>query len=98
MAELTIGEGIRELRKRAALTQYDLAVAAEVSVHTIRQLEQGRRQTASIATLVRLARALGVDLAELLGRPSAARLLVSPGCRWWLSGTHWRGLMTCSVS
>ena len=71
MDESTIGERIRELRQ-GIFTQHDLAVAADVSVHTIRQLEQGRRQTASIATLARLARALGVDVGELLGRPPTA--------------------------
>ena len=34
----------------------------------IRKLEQGRRQTASIGTLQRIARVLDVDVAELLGR------------------------------
>jgi transcriptional regulator with XRE-family HTH domain len=68
--EPTIGGRIRELRG-GIFTQHDLAAAADVSVHTIRQLEQGRRQTASIATLARLARALGVDVGELLGRPPA---------------------------
>ncbi|HKR52206.1 MAG TPA: helix-turn-helix domain-containing protein [Pseudonocardiaceae bacterium] len=53
MADSTIGERIRELRQ-GIFTQHDLAVAADVSVHTIRQLEQGRRYTASIAMLARL--------------------------------------------
>ncbi|MGH3790086.1 MAG: helix-turn-helix domain-containing protein [Pseudonocardiaceae bacterium] len=69
MAE--IGERIRELR-RGTFTQNDLAAAADVSVDVIRKLEQGRRHTASIATLARLARALGVDLAELLAPPRPA--------------------------
>ncbi|MGH3799569.1 MAG: helix-turn-helix domain-containing protein [Pseudonocardiaceae bacterium] len=66
MAEPTIGERLRELR-RPAFTQHDLAAAADVSVDVIRKLEQGRRHTASLATLARLARLLGVDLAQLLG-------------------------------
>jgi transcriptional regulator with XRE-family HTH domain len=52
MAELTIGERIRELR-RGIFTQHDLAAAADVSVDVIRKLEQGRRLTASIGTLQR---------------------------------------------
>ncbi len=63
---MTIGERIRTLRK-PTFTQHDLAAAADVSVDVIRKLEQGRRHTASIATLARIARVLGVDLAELLG-------------------------------
>lgn len=66
MTEPTIGERIRTLR-RPTFTQTDLAAAADVSVDVIRKLEQGRRHTASIATLARIARALDVDVAELLG-------------------------------
>ncbi|MGH3872323.1 MAG: helix-turn-helix domain-containing protein [Pseudonocardiaceae bacterium] len=54
MTELTIGDRIRELR-RGIFTQNDLAAAADVSVDVIRKLEQGRRHTASIATLARIA-------------------------------------------
>ncbi len=75
MTELTIGERIRELR-RGTFTQHDLAAAADVSVDVIRKLEQGRRHTASIATLARIARVLGVDVAELLG-PSRPVLAAS---------------------
>jgi transcriptional regulator with XRE-family HTH domain len=66
MAEPTIGERIRALRK-PTYTQDDLAAAAEISVDVIRKLEQGRRHTASIGTLQRIARALDVDIAALLG-------------------------------
>jgi transcriptional regulator with XRE-family HTH domain len=69
MAEPMIGERIRELR-RPTYTQHDLAAAADVSVEVIRKLEQGRRHTASIATLARIARVLGVGLADLLAGPS----------------------------
>ncbi|MGH3914887.1 MAG: helix-turn-helix domain-containing protein [Pseudonocardiaceae bacterium] len=75
MAEPTIGERIRELR-HPRYTQVDLAVAADVSVDVIRKLEQGRRHTASIVTLARIARALGVDLSDLL-RPSLPVLAAS---------------------
>ncbi|MGH4021504.1 MAG: helix-turn-helix domain-containing protein [Pseudonocardiaceae bacterium] len=62
-----IGERIRELR-RGVYSQVDLATAADVSVDVIRKLEQGRRQTASIGTLQRIARVLDVDIVDLLGR------------------------------
>ncbi|MGH3770044.1 MAG: helix-turn-helix domain-containing protein [Pseudonocardiaceae bacterium] len=62
----TIGSRICELR-RGAYTQTELAVEAGVSVDVIRKLEQGRRQTASIPTLHRIARVLGVDIGDLLG-------------------------------
>ena len=67
VAEPTIGERIRELRD-PRYTQVDLAVAADVSVDVIRKLEQGRRLTASIGTLQRIARVLDVDVGELMGR------------------------------
>lgn len=73
-AESTIGERIRRLRHDVVMTQDDLAAAADVSTDLIRKLEQGRRQTASIASLSRIARALGVDLGVLLGpaRPAGS--------------------------
>jgi transcriptional regulator with XRE-family HTH domain len=79
MVESMIGERLRELR-RGIFTQHDLAAAADVSVDVIRKLEQGRRHTASIATLARIARALGVDIAELLGRPRVAPVAGEPPC------------------
>jgi transcriptional regulator with XRE-family HTH domain len=74
MGALTIGDRLRELRKSAALTQNDLAAAADVSVEVIRKLEQNRRLTASIGTLTRIARVLGVNVDELLrtSRPASA--------------------------
>jgi transcriptional regulator with XRE-family HTH domain len=72
MTEPTIGDRIRELRK-PIYTQDDLAVAADVSVDVIRKLEQSRRLTISIPTLARIARALNIDIAALLG-PSCPAL------------------------
>ncbi|MCA1675435.1 MAG: helix-turn-helix domain-containing protein [Actinobacteria bacterium] len=73
--EWGIGERIRRLRKAALMTQDDLAAAAGVSTDLIRKLEQGQRHTCSITSLHRIARALDVDLGELLSRenmPDAA--------------------------
>lgn len=64
-----IGERIRALRN-GWRTQDGLAAAAGVSTDLIRKLEQGRRHTASIPSLHRIARALDVDLGDLLGRGS----------------------------
>lgn len=66
--EPTIGARIRQLRA-GVLTQQELATAADVSVDLVRKLEQGRRHTASIGSLHRIARALDVDTAELLAKP-----------------------------
>lgn len=71
----TIGERIKRLRNDVVMTQDDLAAGAGVSTDLIRKLEQGRRHTASIGNLHRIAVALDVDLGELLGRdkmPDAA--------------------------
>jgi transcriptional regulator with XRE-family HTH domain len=74
-AAFAIGERIKRLRHDALMTQDDLAAAAGVSTDLIRKLEQGRRLTASIGSLHRIAAALDVDLGELLSRenmPDAA--------------------------
>jgi transcriptional regulator with XRE-family HTH domain len=66
----SIGGRIRRLRNDALMTQDDLAAAAGVSTDLIHKLEQGRRHTASIGSLHRIAAALDVELGELLGRKS----------------------------
>ncbi len=63
----TIGERIRELRGKL-YTQQQLADRSGVHVDVVRKLEQGSRLTASVASLHRIARALDVTLADLLGR------------------------------
>ncbi|MBV9139657.1 MAG: helix-turn-helix transcriptional regulator [Pseudonocardiales bacterium] len=70
--ELTLGERIRRLRNEAVMTQDDLAATANVSTDLIRKLEQGQRQTASLASLSRIAAALNVDLGVLLGPTRSA--------------------------
>lgn len=67
---ITIGERIKSLRGKI-FTQQQLADAAHVSVDLIRKLEQGRRHTASVGNLHRIARALDVDLAVLLSKPAS---------------------------
>lgn len=64
----TLGERIRELRGNGRVhTQRELAERAEVSVDLIRKLEQGQKHTARVTSLHRIARALDVTLADLLG-------------------------------
>ncbi|NSC22824.1 helix-turn-helix transcriptional regulator [Streptomyces albus subsp. chlorinus] len=67
--ETSIGDRIGRLRTRRGLTQERLAELADVCVDTVRKLEQNRRQTARMATLNRLARALDVDVSVLVGSP-----------------------------
>lgn len=65
--DATIGDRIRRFRGKL-MTQQELATAADVSVDVIRKLEQGRRLTASIGTLHKIARALDVDTSALLAK------------------------------
>ncbi|MFX0574194.1 helix-turn-helix domain-containing protein [Nocardia nepalensis] len=67
MDDSSIGVRIRLFRGKA-LTQRQLADQAGVSVDLVRKLEQGGRQTASIASLQKLALALDVDIADLVGK------------------------------
>ncbi|MGX7672185.1 helix-turn-helix transcriptional regulator [Plantactinospora sp. DSM 117369] len=79
--QTTIGEHLARIRRRAELTQEQLAEASSVSVETIRALEQGKRASARMATLARLARALGVPTSALLGSAARAAALREPGAR-----------------
>ncbi|WP_418960469.1 helix-turn-helix domain-containing protein [Streptomyces tritici] len=65
-AELTdeLGTLLRRLRKRARLTQEQLAERSTVSVRTIRRLETGKSADHRMTTLHLLADALGVDAEE----------------------------------
>jgi DNA-binding Xre family transcriptional regulator/tetratricopeptide (TPR) repeat protein len=57
-----------QLRRLRGLTQEELADRANVSRDLVAKLEQGRRQTARISSLVSFARALDVELSELVER------------------------------
>ncbi|WP_280317326.1 helix-turn-helix domain-containing protein [Nocardia wallacei] len=65
--EETIGDRIRRFRGRA-MTQGQLAEQSGVSVSLIRALERNARTGASIASLQKLAKALDVDIADLVGK------------------------------
>lgn len=66
-AELTTGERLKFLR--GEVTQNELAEMTGLSVWTIRNIEQDRPgRSATIATLLSLARALGTDVAVLTGQ------------------------------
>ena len=67
MAVSKLGVKIRRLRTQAGLSQTALAKRAKVTQGFISQLEVGLRQDAQARVMVRLAKALGVPLGELLG-------------------------------
>ncbi|MGP4113324.1 helix-turn-helix domain-containing protein [Streptomyces sp. 4N509B] len=61
-----IGDRLREARKRAGLTQHELARASGVSLSLIRKLEQGDRRDTRLETLHRLAVALETTTTALI--------------------------------
>ncbi|MGQ4598084.1 helix-turn-helix domain-containing protein [Nocardia sp. R6R-6] len=67
MDDEIIGARIRRFRGKR-LTQKQLAEHAEVSHDLIKKLERGARQGASIASLQKIARALDIDIADLVGK------------------------------
>ena len=69
--EPTIGENLARLRNQAGLTQEGLHRQSGVSLATIRMLERNGRTTALMGTLSKLARALDVKPAALIGQPVA---------------------------
>jgi transcriptional regulator with XRE-family HTH domain len=61
-----IGDRLRDLRVRRALTQEELADRANVGSNTVARLERNESEP-HMSTLRKLARALDVDPAELIG-------------------------------
>ncbi|MEV7924254.1 helix-turn-helix domain-containing protein [Kitasatospora sp. NPDC088779] len=68
----TVGDRVRELRKRAGLTQRELAKAAGVSFRTVENLEQGRGGTPRLETLHKLAVPLRTTTSHLQGEYTEA--------------------------
>lgn len=67
---VSIGDRLARLRARRGLTQEQLAEHAELSVDTVRKLEQNQRHTARLSTLNALARVLDVETSVLVGQPT----------------------------
>lgn len=63
-----IGESLRTLRRERGLTQETLAELSGVSVDLIAKLEQGRRSSARVTSLMKLANALDVEIGALTGK------------------------------
>ena len=62
---MAVGEKVRRLRERAALSQEELGKAADVSPNTIWRIEKGLGGAPYGRTVRKLAAALGVDVREL---------------------------------
>lgn len=61
-----MGETIRAARLHASLTQEAVALAAEIDRPSVVRIEAGQ-QSPTLDTLIRLARAIGVPLRDLVG-------------------------------
>jgi transcriptional regulator with XRE-family HTH domain len=61
------GERVLLSRRRAGLTQQELAKAIGVTATTVARIEQGRTQQMSTRSLERMSRVLGVSADYLLG-------------------------------
>lgn len=57
---------LRRLRKAMKWTQVDLAREARVSQPLVSQLESGKKANPSVIPLLRIAKALGVTVEELV--------------------------------
>ena len=62
-----IGRRIKELRKRAGMTQTQIAAATGVNPSMIAQIER-ETKTVSLQLGKAIAKALGVDIMEIIGR------------------------------
>jgi transcriptional regulator with XRE-family HTH domain len=65
LAVVKIGDRLRDLRVRRALTQQELAEKANVGTNTVARLERNETEP-HMSTLRKLARALGVEPEELV--------------------------------
>ena len=69
---------LRQLRQQAGLSQEKLAFDAELDRNYVSLLELGRN-SASVKTIFKLAPALGVTVAELMGLVEASLTARQPG-------------------
>jgi transcriptional regulator with XRE-family HTH domain len=65
-AVVYVGENLKRLRTRAALTQAELAEKAGITTAAVARIERDEAEP-RMTTVRKLAQALGVDPAELVG-------------------------------
>ena len=70
---MTLGEHIRQLRDMKRLSQDELGQLADVPQSVIADVESGRQATVTLEIAQRLAEALAVTLASLVGNEEAFR-------------------------
>jgi transcriptional regulator with XRE-family HTH domain len=60
------GNNLKRLRKKEGLSQEKLARLADISLNALTKIESGFARKPTIQTVVKLARALGVSIDELV--------------------------------
>jgi transcriptional regulator with XRE-family HTH domain len=71
MAErTTLGKNLKAFREAKKLSQKALAEAVDLSTSLIAQIEQGVITDPRISSVIKIAKALGVSLDELMAEPS----------------------------
>jgi len=65
--EYPLSNNLKRLREKKGLSQDRLAKLADVANNTIIKIEQGENINPTLATLKKIAKALGVGLDELTG-------------------------------
>ncbi|MFH8768152.1 helix-turn-helix domain-containing protein [Streptomyces sp. NPDC017958] len=78
----TIGERLREIRKRRGLSQRELSEQSGVSLSLIRKLEQGERADTRLETARQLAKALKVPTTRLVSEHAEAAADSDTVDRW----------------
>lgn len=77
---IQLGSRIRRLRRRAGLTLQTVAEAADVSRSMLSKIETAK-SAPSVATLMRIAAALGTSAAAMLARPTDDGTIFTPADR-----------------
>jgi transcriptional regulator with XRE-family HTH domain len=62
----TIGENIKKIRAKLGLTQDDLSKKADIKYTTLTKVESGVVNKPSVQTMAKIAKALGVNIEDLL--------------------------------
>jgi transcriptional regulator with XRE-family HTH domain len=75
---MDIGKNIREAREKQSLKVSEVARRSELTISGVTSIETGRVSNPTIDTLVRIARALGVEPAELLKEAPDPKVITLP--------------------
>ncbi len=84
---------IRRIRRELGIKQTELAAASGVDRATLNQVEKGRRSP-TIATLERLAVALGVEVADFFPKAEPPLFRDEPAQRGWVASAQAAGAGT----